>query len=166
MSRRVRPVTQWFDTPPRTPTASSLAGVLVAAVAFAGFGSSPGLIAAVTLLAAWLALPAEYVFAVGQVMIAAVVSGSVDPRLLVGAQTGLALLLAASIRDATNGARALVVWIALYAVAGLAVLSATRQGDFKIWQVALALWVVAVIAAYGLHRHEIVALGLTGGDDE
>ena len=145
----------------RPAAAVKLVGVAAAAAALVLFGRELSLVAAATLVFVWVVLPVEYALAAGHV---ALVTVSPDPtglRLVVGAQAGLGVLLVGALWTAAASPTAAVGWVVAYAGLAGGIWYAAAEGG--VWLAAALLWVVLAVGAYGLHRHELVTLGLTDG---
>lgn len=148
------------------------AGLLLAAGAFVAVGGVDGLLAAGLAAGGWYLLAHTYAFALGQIALVAVFSPTdAVPFALV--QVGLfGVLFAPAVTGdsgpTTSGATAPTT----IAVAALGVLAgagaAWASGLSAVGLPVAALGVVAGLgfAAYGLHRVQLVSLGLVEGDDE
>jgi len=116
------------------------------------------------LVLAWHRLPVEYVFALGQV--ALVVSTDVlGLALLIAVEVSLALLLAGSLSRGAGSYLPGAVWCLSFLALGGGSWVAVTSG-VRLWQVAAVLWLVGIVAAYGLYRHQLVTLGLADTDGE
>ena len=110
-------------------------------------------------------LPVEYALATGHVGLVVVVSESAATGLLVGLEAGLGLVLAGALWTAATSPTEIAAWLLVYAglVGSIWYLGIERG---QIWVAVVLLWVVLALSVYGLHRHELVTLGLTGGDHD
>ncbi|MFB6130400.1 MAG: hypothetical protein ABEJ28_06230 [Salinigranum sp.] len=142
----------------------------VAGVGFVLLGGLGGALGAAAVALAWYFLPVEYAFVAGQVVLAALVApggvptaAPVGPVPIVGVEAALWALLAASLWDVAGTPRATVVFGVLSAAAGGGAWVAAASGTAT-WAVAGALVCAFAVAAYGLHRYELVALGLVEGE--
>ena len=136
-----------------------MAGLIVAAGAGMVLESGPlgaGVAAAVAV--AWLGAGAPYAFVLGQVGLVVGLGGS--PTTTPVAQTALVVLL---ITDLAVG-RTYAVALAAVAVATVAtgVLLLVDSTAANALVAGLLMIAAAVVAVYGIHRYEQVALGLTG----
>ncbi|WP_128478743.1 hypothetical protein [Halorussus pelagicus] len=140
------------------------ASVLLAAGAFVLFAGAPGIAAAAALLAVWVALPATYAFALGNVALAALVGSGSLVELAVVEACLLGVLLAPAGRLAAPGRP--VVVAAGGAAAGAALAWATSQGALGLGTAGLAVVAATGLGGYGLHRYQLVTLDSAGGGDE
>lgn len=129
----------------------------VAAGAIAVVGGVPGILAGVALAACWYVLGPVYAFAVGQVAAVAVWDGR---PLAVVAGLELAVLAVLVAPDlATRSRRRVALWSLAIAVA-LGGLAYGAQATWETtWATATVVLGVAALAAYGLHRYELLATG-------
>lgn len=166
MSTRVRSAGReavgWLVGVTPSPSVPELLGLAVAATSLGYFGGRVGWLAAAAVVGVWVVLPVEYVFTAGQVALVVVAPDRVGLELLLAVEAGLYLLIADSVRKVATSSASNAVWL-LAAVGLSAGVWVTVTGGADLWQVALALWVGVAVAAYGLHRHELVSLGLTEG---
>lgn len=167
------------------------AGLLATVTSFVAFGDLPALLAAAVVAGGWYLLPHTFAFALGQVALVAVFSPGEAVPFLVGQAGLLGVLFAPLAADVGPGheltgdigpetgdgagrnalaalARTgLVVTFGLLAGAGAA--WASQQSAIVLPVASLLLVGVLGLAAYGLHRYQLVALGLvsdaeSGGD--
>lgn len=140
-------------------------GVVAATVGLVLAGGVWGVLAGFAVALAWYVLPATYAFAVGQILVVAVLSAEVPLVATVIGEAGLLAVLAGSLTTTDEPART----VAALAVATLA-LGAVGWGVLRsgrpLWIVAVAIAVVATTTAYGLHRYERVRLGLVEDDTQ
>ena len=136
--------------------------VLVAGIGFALVGGPAGVASALAVGVVWFLLPAVYAVALGHVLLAALTVGGGTPLEFVGVGLGLfAVLLAPAARLYR---RETVVSITVFAAGALVFafgITFTTAG--ALWIASLALVVIWVLVAYGIHRYELVTLGLVEG---
>lgn len=132
------------------------ASALLAACAVAG--GAPGALAGLAALAVWVALGAPYAVAGGTIALAAAVLDGLAPLsvALVGAGF-LAVVLAPAVRTPAPGRFAAVTLASALGLGGVAWAVARVA---PLWVAAAALLGALGLAAYGLHRYELVRLGL------
>ena len=139
----------WFGGP----------GVAVTTVAL-GYAAGPwGVAAGIATAVAWYRLTDVYAFAVGQLLAVATLSGAAPIWPVAAAELGLLGVLVGSVAGVDRPGRPLAVFglatLLFWAIAwGL-----IRTGR-PLWSAAGLVAVVAATAAYGLHRYELVELGL------
>lgn len=141
-------------------TRAGAATASAVAAAFVAFAGVPGIAGGATVLGAWYFLPATYAFALGHVALVALFSTADFAAVLVVEAGLLALLVLgapASERDRPS-AVTLAGWLLLGG--GLAWASRTRELDLSLAAVTLAG--ATILASYGLHRYQLVALGQVG----
>lgn len=150
------------------------AGALLAAGALVAFAGVPGILAGLAVAVGWYLAGGPVAFAVGQVAVAVLLSGGGLAPLAV-AEAGLFGVLFAPESESEPGRQRFgrfrqpglsavfaVGWVVV-AVA-LAWLSARSAVGLGVATVALSAAIGAT--AYGLHRYQLVALGLAEGSDE
>jgi hypothetical protein len=136
----------------------AFASLALAGLGFSLVGGLSGVVAALVLGAAWYALPAPYAVAGGHLFLVALLP--TDPGLLqvAPAEVGLLGILAADAPDAAAPGRFVSV------LAGVALLlSGVASFGFRLGGIAMgavSLAVVALLMGYGLHRYELLRLGL------
>lgn len=137
------------------------AAVLLTAIAFIAIAGVPGVAAAIAVLAGWYLLGGTYAFALGQVGVASLLSGAAIAELTTIEVGLLGVLLASTVtldRYGSESAVLALVWI----LAG-GVLSWMVAQSLVGLSIAGVLLVVATgLAAYILHRYQLVSLGLVG----
>lgn len=155
------------------------ASAVVASVGLVALAGLPGVVAAAALVAAWVLLPASYAFALGQVALVALAPGGGLLGVAVAEAGLLGVLLAPATTLPEPGPPvALAVAWALGGVAlawasaggtggtaGTAGAGTVGAGVLAPWQAGFALIAVTALAAYGLHRYQLVSLGLVEADD-
>ena len=148
---------------PWLSTGLEYVGVGLAASALVLGGGMSGRLAAVGLVVAWLALPVEYAFATGHVALAVIGIDSVALGPLLAVEAGLVLLVGGSLWVTDGSWSASATWLLAYVALGGGVwYVAVESGE--VWYAVVLLWAVVAATAYGLHRHELVTLGLTEGE--
>lgn len=153
------------------PTWLGGAGVLVVTAALVVFGDLPGLLAAVIVAGGWFLLANTYAFALGQVALVSVFSGG--PVAFAAAQAGVLAVLFAPLATGVGPGPAdddrkldadaspeLVVLTAAGLLGGGAAAWAGQQSLVGLPVAGLLLVGGLALAAYGLHRYQLVALGL------
>jgi len=134
------------------------AAVAVAGLGFAVAGGLPGIAAAVALAGSWYALPTPYAVAVGHLLLAVLLPEDPGLLALVLAELGLLGVLAAAapLRDETLSfaGRLVGCGVPLSAVAAIGFLVGGLPAA------ALSLVAAALALGYGLHRYELLRLGL------
>lgn len=143
------------------------AAALIAAVAFTAVAGLPGLVAGVAVLAGMTLLGSSYAFALGQLGVAGLLSNA-GVLELAAVEFGLvgALLAAVAGGGRREGGRAFAVESTLVALAWL------LAGGTVAWAAdrslvgpstgSLLLVAATGVAAYGLHRYQLVSLGKVG----
>lgn len=161
----------------RERTRVGAAAVLVAGLGLVAAAGLSGVAAAAVLGIAWLLLAPTYAFAVGQVAVVAFAAGggpfgaaagllggasSVEVVGIVIAEVGLFGLLLAPATALANprGPVALAVG---WALGGGALAWISAESGLAPWLAGLVLLGATGLAAYVLHRYQIVALGLAEG---
>lgn len=180
-------------TPDPERTRVGGAAVLVAAGAFVVAGGLPGVVAAVAVVAGWFLFGGVYAFALGQLGAASLLAGN-GPLELVAVEIGLLGVLLASAAapvryergppspDSPDTARrspssfvrgvpsSLIHGPALLALgwvlAGGALAVAVLRSLVRPSVAGVLLVVAAGVAAYALHRYQLVSLGAAGGRGE
>jgi|GEM_PF-5208433 len=152
-----RPATGRFPTVPELVSLGLAVAVLIAANGMAGAA-----IGAVLVLV-WLRLPVEYIVALGQVALVVFAAGQLTLTLLLAVEASLGLLLVGSLFGASRSLLPGIVWLFAFLTLGGGAWVAVYS-SVALWQVAIALWLVASTVAYGLYRHQLVTLGLTDGE--
>ena len=139
-------------------------GVVVAGIGLVALAGLPGVVAAVLLAVAWILLPATYAFAVGQIALVALASdgalvgfAAVEVGLL-----GVLLAPATRLADPVPPVALAVAWV----LAGVALAWASTGAGAPLdpWLAGLALVTLTALAAYVVHRYQLVALGLVADD--
>ncbi|ELZ77952.1 hypothetical protein C455_09723 [Haloferax larsenii JCM 13917] len=145
--------------PSRSWAVVALAGALLVGVTT---WSSVGLLAIPlvgSILAAMWFLPLPYALGTAFVVAAAAVGNDAGSRQVVGVTLGLATLVgAASLREGTFDGRTVAGYLALTAGVSAVVVVALASASFE--AVAFGTTLGLGLAAYGLHRYELVALDL------
>lgn len=141
---------------------SEVIAMLLAGAGFVALGGLPGVASAVGIGTVWLLLPSVYAVAIGYGLLAAfTIDGSVSLDALITGIGLFAILLAPAVglyRRETLVSVIVFAMVTLFLVFGIAF--ATTD---TLWSAALALAVTWVVAAYGVHRYELMILGLAGG---
>lgn len=136
--------------------------VLVAGVGFAAVDGLPGVTSAIGVGIVWLLLPAVYAVALGYGLLAALTisEGASIEALVAGLGLFVILLTPAPrlYRRQTLVSATLVTAGALLVVFGV-----TFATTGALWTAAVALAVAWTVAAYGVHRYELMILGLAEG---
>ncbi|ESP90018.1 hypothetical protein [Candidatus Halobonum tyrrellensis] len=144
----------------RSDRVPELVSVLVAVGGLFLQGGRVGVAAGVLLVALWLFLRVEFVFAAGAVLVAGVGG---DPTSLGGVLVvaGLAGLLAVDLWRTWASARPVALFAALFTLVGAGIVAA-RERVVLHW---LGLGVVAAVAlaSYLLHRYEVFRLDASSG---
>lgn len=138
---------------------------LAALVAAFGVVAGPlGLLAGIATAAVGYLLGPPYALAFGHVALVAVVPNGIEPLSVVPLEAAFVAVLLAPVRRTASPVR-----IALVAVASAIALAGTAWVVVDSQSVGLAAaTVLALVAfiAYGLHRYELVRLGLVPTDDD
>lgn len=142
--------------------AAVLAFALLAAGAFVAFAGLRGGVAALAVLAAWLALDETYAFAVGQVGVVAFL-GDASAIALGLAEVGLFGLLLVPLTAAVGLGRTVGVAVGWTAVGGLAAWAAAER-LIGIPVAAAVVLAATALAAFALHRYQRVELGGVAGE--
>lgn len=143
----------------RDRSRAELLAALVAGGGFVLLGGLPGAASAAAVGLVWLVLPAVYAVALGHVLVAALTIGGVAPLAVLTAEFGLfAMLLTPA---ATLAQRETLVSMTVFVLGVFAfVFGIAFLVSEVLWIGALVLLLVGVFASYGLHRYELVILGL------
>ncbi|MFC6905761.1 hypothetical protein ACFQGH_11200 [Halalkalicoccus tibetensis] len=138
--------------------------VLLAAVGFV-FLSDPGLLGTVSatlIVGAWFALPMVYTVALGHVLVAALTVDGFTTWAIVTVELGLGgMILLAT--PALYGRRTVVSMIVFMLGLFVFTFGIVYVTSSSLWLGALALLIVGALASYGMHRYELVSLGLVEG---
>ena len=138
-------------------------GVIVATLGLALAAGTWGIVAGLAIALTWALGPSMYAFAIGQLFAVAVLSGEARLVAIAVAEGGLLAMLAAPLTKTAESTRT----VATYAIATLA-LGGIGWGVLRTgrpaWAAAVAITVVAALAAYSVHRYELVRLGLVTDD--
>ena len=139
----------------RWPTLVALAVLTGALTVLAGpTGAVAGLATALT----WYVLGTPYALAAGHVVLAAAFPDGIDAATFLLVELAfVAVLLAAVVRSKTAVGDALAVLATAAAFVGIGWLVAGAQ---PLWIAAGTLLIAVALAAYALHRYELVRLGL------
>ena len=149
----------WTDSDSeRTRLGGAIA--LVASAAFVATAGLPGIAAGLAVVVGWALAGGVYAFVLGQVGVVAFLAGGSVAGLVVVEVTLLGVLLAPAVELA-------------YSVAPVALaLGWTLAGSALAWAVARSLvglpsatflfLILTALAAYGLHRYQLVSVGLEG----
>ena len=144
--------------PDRTPFSGF--GVLLTAVMIALAAGPLGIVAGISLFVVWAMRPGVYAFALAYLFFAVLAP---DPTLvqLVILGGGTLLILIGSLRDVTIQivAMAVVTTALLWGVVFIA-----QQWTQALWLIAITLSATVGLLVYGLHRYELVRLGLVEAD--
>lgn len=135
---------------------------LVAGLGFVLVGGLAGVASALAVALVWLFLPAVYAVALGHVLLAALTvdGGTLLEFIVVGLGLFAVLLAPASRLYERETLVSVTVFAAgvLFFAFGIAFTTAD-----VLWIASLALVVLWALAAYGIHRYELVTLGLVEG---
>lgn len=141
------------------PTLPGLAGILMVIGVLVGTTGSRGLAAGTVLVLAWFLLPAIYVVALGHILLLLAYPTGIPLPVLAGIETGFLLVLLAPARTADHArvtiAAGLLAFLGLTALAA-AILLTTNT----LWLPAIAVVGATGLLAYGIHRYQLVRLGL------
>ena len=150
-----------LDWPPertQTPSLIGALGLLLTVAAFGLVAGIPGALASIALVPLWLLLPGIYVVAMGHVLIAAFV-GDLSVVSVLAVEVGLLFVLAdAASQHARPGS--LISNTVFAAGVLVAMVALVLVFDGTIWIAAGVLLVALAAFAYGLHRYELVSLGV------
>ena len=138
------------------PSIAALGWVVAVLAAIAG---PSGAVAGLATAGAWYALGTPYAIAVGTVVLAATGAGTEPDAVTVGGVTVafLALVLAPAVRSDRPVAEGAAAIASTATLAGAAWYLGRTQ---PLWLAAAALCGCLALAAYALHRYELVRLGL------
>ena len=145
--------------PSRIAKAVTAFGTLVATLAVGVAVGPLGILMAVGVASAYYVVSATAAFALGQVILVALVPSGGIFVILVLAEIGLLGVLCSTIVDHGDSARLLVASV----LAGLAIGAIgwlSFQTSQAVWIAASALALATAFSAYGIHRYERVTLGL------
>lgn len=138
--------------------------ILVAAAGFALIGNLEliGVLSAATIVFLWLVFPVVYTVALGHVLVVALTVGGFEPLAIITVELGLfgmILTAAPTLYDRGAVTSMTVFLFGLFVfVFGIAFVSSGA-----LWIGALGLLGVGALASYGMHRYELVSLGLAEG---
>lgn len=150
--------TESGESPSTSRRAARLGGAVGAAVALTWVGGHVGFLGGFALLAALLATTPRYAFAVGQFALVAATGGGVPPGSLVLAEALLLWVLLTPDAGRAFEPRHAVVTVA--ATGGLCAIAWASLAAWRAaWIAGVVVLAVAGLAAYGVHRYELVALG-------
>ncbi|WP_135825295.1 hypothetical protein [Halorussus ruber] len=153
------------------------ASALLAAVALIGLTEGRPLVAVLgglAVVASWLLLAPTSAFALGHVALAAVLPANAlasgVPLELLAVEVGLVgMLLASATRRGVDagGSVALAVGVVLaWTFGGGALAWIAARSGLDLWLAGALVVGASGLAAYGLHRYQLVSLGLVGETDE
>lgn len=138
--------------------------VLIAAAGFVLVGDlSPlGIVGGIAIVLLWLTLPIIYAVALGHVLVVVLTVDGFETLAIAVAELGLFGMLLATIptlydRGAVTSMTVFVFGLFVF-VFGIAFVSSEA-----LWIGTLALAIVGALVAYGMHRYELVSLGLAEG---
>lgn len=138
--------------------------VLVAAAGFVLVGDLGlgGAASAVALVLAWYLLPIVYTIAVGHVLVAALSIDELTTFAIITVELGLfGMLLMTTPNLYDRGTvKSMTVFMLGLLVFTFGIAFMTSEA---LWIGALALLVVGALVSYGMHRYELVSLGLMEG---
>lgn len=136
----------------------TLVALVVFGIAFGAVTGPIGLLVGIGVAVVGYTLGLPYALAAGHVALVAFASDGFDPLSVVVAEAVLLAALLVSLRNAVSPVRtALVVIVSSTALAGVAWLVADSQ---SVRLAAVTVLALLGVAAYGLHRYELVRLGL------
>lgn len=133
-------------------------GTLVVTAGLYWLGGALGLVAGGVIALAWWRLQAPLTLAVGHTVALAVVPVPIELQAIVVLEAGFAMI--AVVPLTTAGADRLIPTVVL-GIAGLGLISLAWAGWHSWtprWLVGAALVLTVVIAGYGIHRYEVVAV--------
>ncbi|MFB6296223.1 MAG: hypothetical protein ABEH66_05190 [Halobacteriales archaeon] len=135
-----------------------IAAIALAGLGFLVAGGLPGIAAAVALAGSWYALPAPYAVAIGHLLLAVLLPETPGVLALIPAELGLLGVLGAEAlpRDEFFPLAALLLAF-VFLLSDAAILGFLIGG---LPAAALALVAAGVAIGYGLHRYELLRLGL------
>jgi hypothetical protein len=137
------------------------AGTVLAGVGFVLVADLSGLGAAILLAVAWYALPVPYAVATGHVLFAALLPADPGVFDLLPAELGLLCILGAAAPPQDALARFGILFVAgTLVLSGMAVLGVWIGG---LPGGVILLVAVSFLGGYGLHRYELLRLGLLDG---
>lgn len=151
-----------MSRPDASPLANAL-GALASAAVLGVAAGIPGVVAGVVLWLSSFWLRPIFVFAAGQFALLALFPEGVPLGRLVLAEAGLLGTLAGSVVRTPDPSRTVAVTLAAFLGLG-ALLRAGRLWGDAVWISGALLIGSVAIVSYGLHRYELVLMGLAGGE--
>lgn len=145
----------------RTWTAGTVA--FAVGVAFVAFGGVRGLAGAVLFVGAWYLLGTTYAFAVGNVAVVGLL-GDAGLLVVAGVEVGLLVVLLSPALTLDDRTGPVLVLFGVLALGG-ATAWATAQSLVGLPAAAVGLTATVWLVAYGLHRWQLVGLGLVDEAD-
>lgn len=138
--------------------------VFVAAVGFVFLSDLEllGAGSAALIIIAWFVLPMVYTVALGHILVAALTVEGFTTFAIVTAELGIVgmiLTAAPTIYDRGTVISMIVFMLGLF-VFTFGIVFVTSN---SLWTGALALFIIGTVASYGMHRYELVSLGLIEG---
>lgn len=147
-----------------TRSRREIGAVVIAAVGlvFASGFELAGAASAAVIALVWFVFPVVYTIALGHILVAALTVDGFSTIAIVIAELGLfgILLTAAPTLYDRGTVTSMTVFMLGLFVFTFGIAFVTSEA---LWIGALALLVVGAIAAYGMHRYELVSLGLVEG---
>jgi hypothetical protein len=147
-----RPTRSWFGG----------IGLLGTLAAFGVFVPLPDVLLALALVPVWVLTPAIYTVALGHVILLPIATGLAGPELL-AVELGLLAVLLGPAFAAERTWTLIAAAVVLFGTLLLAV-AVTLQLVDVIWPAAVVFANLALLAAYLVHRYELVRLGMIEGD--
>jgi hypothetical protein len=137
-----------------------LLGCCLLSVAFWLVGGFPGVFAAAVTIAIWYAFGVPFAIATGVVFAGAAGVESLSAVALVGfALFAVSLVPATLARTPSRH-----VFATVLLTTGLGTVTALLASATQLWLVALGVLASLAIGAYGLHRYQLLVLGILSGD--
>ena len=152
-SVRPRPLSEW--------TLLGVFGVLLTAVVVGVVGGVVGVGLAVAFVVAWLFLPTVYSFVAGHVLALGTTASALSAVELLFIEVGLLAVLFGPLTRSETRARGTVARSTLgfaFVLATVVVVALALHDE--VWVSAVVLLLVAGFLTYGLHRYELLTLGL------
>ncbi|MDQ2052623.1 hypothetical protein RBH26_19375 [Natronolimnohabitans sp. A-GB9] len=121
-----------------------------------------GLLAGLASAVAWYALGVPYAIAVGHIVLAPVAVGGTDPMTVLLVELGYLAVVIAPVVDVREPRRTGAV--AVTSAAGFVGVGWVAAHRLSLWLAAVVVCLAVGLVAYGLHRYELVRLGLVSDD--
>lgn len=134
-------------------------GVFITTVTLGATAGPVGIFAGGALALCWYRFPTVYAFALGHVVLAALLSKTAPLTAFAPAEAGLFVMLVGPAARDESSLRTVATTAACF-FGLLAIAWAVRSSTGDLWLAAMALLGSMALLAYGIHRYELVRFGL------